>query len=311
MQSPILYPPGTLWNTIVTRSRTALERGALHPIATRRHTVPDDGVPFQVRVVSSLARYRDDHAAKRREGADKGNPVLPYETDLFVTDVTRTHVCLLNKYNVIANHTLIVTRAFEHQESPLTLEDFQALWACLREFKALGFYNSGPGAGASQPHKHLQLVPLPLTEEISLPIAVLFPKEDTGGPLHIDRLPFAHTFVRLSREHAEDPLAAASYAYDMYRAILASVGLLTHGSMPEVLPPYNLLTTDEFMLLIPRSRASFRSIAVNALGFAGSFFVSDEAISQAIADIGPLRLLQEVTLPKPARQADPAPITAV
>lgn len=298
MQSPILFAPGTLWSAIVARSRTALECGALQPIATRRQTVPDEGVLFQVRVVSSLTRYREDNAAKRRNRAEKENPFLPYETDLFVTNVTPTHLCLLNKYNVITHHTLIVTRAFEPQESPLTLEDFQALWACLREFKALGFYNSGPAAGASQPHKHLQLVPLPLTDSASLPIEVLFRSGDLGAKGRIDRLPFVHAFVRLAPAQTRDPDTAANYAFNRYRAMLQSVGLLPHPSpLPAVLPPYNLLVTEEFMLLIPRSRASFGSIGVNALGFAGSFFVSEDAISRAIREIRPLQLLREVALP--------------
>lgn len=298
MQSPVLFAPGTLWRSIVACSRTALERGALQPIATRRHTVPDAGVPFQVRVVSSLARYRNDNAAKRRDRAAKGNPFLPYDADLFVADVTHTHLCLLNKYNVIANHTLIVTRAFEAQESPLTLEDFQALAACLREFKALGFYNSGAGAGASQSHKHLQLVPLPLTDTLHLPIEILLPSAagETAGPVRSERLPFVHALVRLSGTEVRDLTAGASYLHETYRAMLGSMRLQTSGAPVQELPPYNLLVTEELMLLVPRSRASFGSVAVNALGFAGSFFVADEAAFRAIARVGPLRLLQEVAV---------------
>ena len=100
-------------------------------------------------------------AANRRTTGRK-NPFLPYEPDLYVADVSPTHVCILNKYNVVDLHLLIITRAFEHQESRLRLPDFQALWRCLVEYDSLGFYNSGHLSGASQPHKHLQVVPLPL-----------------------------------------------------------------------------------------------------------------------------------------------------
>ena len=90
------------------------------------------------------------------------NPFLPYDADLWVTDISQTHICLLNKFNVIENHILVVTRVFEDQESLLTAEDFEAMWICMAEFDGLAFYNSGPIAGASQQHKHLQIVPLPL-----------------------------------------------------------------------------------------------------------------------------------------------------
>jgi ATP adenylyltransferase/5',5'''-P-1,P-4-tetraphosphate phosphorylase II len=36
------------------------------------------------------------------------------------------------------------------------------MWTCLAEFDGLAFYNAGTIAGASQSHKHLQQVPVPL-----------------------------------------------------------------------------------------------------------------------------------------------------
>ena len=48
---------------------------------------------------------------------------------MFVADVSDTHLCLLNKFNVIEHHLLIVTRKFEHQETLLTVRDFQAVLA--------------------------------------------------------------------------------------------------------------------------------------------------------------------------------------
>jgi ATP adenylyltransferase len=77
----------------------------------------------------------------------------------------------LNKFNIIDHHLLIVTRTFKEQETWLTLQDFEAMWACLNEIDGLVFYNGGKTAGASQRHKHLQLVPLPLVEEgLKIPI---------------------------------------------------------------------------------------------------------------------------------------------
>jgi sulfate adenylyltransferase (ADP) / ATP adenylyltransferase len=89
---------------------------------------------------------------------------LPYDAALFVADVGAEHVCLLNKFNVVDHHLLIVSRDFVHQDRPLEVADFAVWWRCLNEYDSLGFYNGGARAGASQPHRHLQLVPLPLAD---------------------------------------------------------------------------------------------------------------------------------------------------
>jgi len=58
--------------------------------------------------------------------------------------------------------------------------------------------------------------------------------------------------------------------------------------------PYNLLATRRWLLLVPRSREHYRSISVNAMGFAGSLFVRDEAELALVEETGPMSLLQEV-----------------
>ena len=94
------------------------------------------------------------------------------------------HACLLNKFNVFDHHALLVTQAYEDQDSLLTPADFEALLTCMAEFDALAFYNGGRIAGASQPHKHLQLVPVPLAaEDCRTPMDVAIAR---------GRMPFRH-----------------------------------------------------------------------------------------------------------------------
>lgn len=287
------FTPGGLWGAIVERSRTALASGALHPIATETQTIEDHGVRFEIRVVSSLARKIADGRGRWPSPTAKGNkavnPFLPYEEDLFVANVSDTHLCLLNKYNVIAHHVLIVTRAFEPQESLLTPADFEALWSCMAEYNALGFYNSGPIAGASQPHKHLQLAPLPLSSAApDFPLAVLFGSPGpASGPLRLANLPFAHLFAWLDQRPFASITVLAAYTHSLYREMLAA---FESGPLP-----YNLLATRRFMLLIPRRCERAENISVNALGFAGSFFVSNRDSLETITRIGPMEMLKQVT----------------
>ncbi len=144
-----------LWARVRARAEAARAAGALVPVATGAEVVEDGGVPFVVRVLAG----RKPRGFGRAAAAD---PFDPPEPALTVGEVGPAHVAVLNKYPVIPAHLLIVTRAFEHQETLLTRDDMEALRRCLAAAGGLGFYNGGEAAGASQPHKHLQLVPLPL-----------------------------------------------------------------------------------------------------------------------------------------------------
>ncbi len=288
---------GTLWPGIVRQTRHAIECGVLHSIKTEQEIVEDNGVRFLVRSVSSLARKDEERKQQAKEPKPlnkPANPFLPYDKDLFVTDISDTHLALLNKFNVIDHHLLIVTRAFEDQEVLLTLQDFEALWACMAEFEGLGFYNGGTIAGASQAHKHLQLVPLPLAGDgPAVPIAPLIESagiHDTIGT--IPGLPFVHAFARLEPTQT----GQAMTTLERYRAMLAVVGIgqIEAGGERRQSAPYNLLVTRAWMLLVPRSREFFDSISVNALGFAGSFFVRNEQQLQAVKKHGPMTVLRGV-----------------
>jgi ATP adenylyltransferase len=288
------WQPGTLRQAVEKTTVTALRGGALHPIATEQLEVADGGVRFLVRMVSSLRRKA---AAGRAEGgrpAGSGNPFLPPEPGLTVGQVTPSHLALLNKYNVLPRHLLIVTRAFAHQDALLTPGDFRALLACMAEYEALGFYNGGKTAGASQAHKHLQLVPLPLDPQgPALPILPLL----AGGGPTCPAIPFAHAFGRLSAPVSSATSSLAEEALELYLRLLGHVGVrgVRVGAETRQSGPYNLLVAGDWMLLVPRSAECHRGISVNALGFAGSLFVKDREQLERVRSDGPMRILTAVS----------------
>jgi Ap4A phosphorylase N-terminal domain len=55
---------------------------------------------------------------------------------------------------------LLVTSEWQLQSTPLTDRDLETWAWTLDQTSAVGFYNSALDAGASQKHKHMQLVPL-------------------------------------------------------------------------------------------------------------------------------------------------------
>lgn len=299
----------TLRDAIAQRTRHALQCGALQPIETTLTHIDDGGVRFAVRAVSSLARKE---AARHADAPSQGtletstpprrNPFLPYDDDLCVGDLSSTHVALLNKYNVLDEHLLIVTRRFVPQEALLDHADFAALLVALRGYDALGFYNGGEQAGASQPHKHLQVVPLPLDgARASLPIETLLDAVAPDGS-RVPGLPFAHAFARLdlagsAAEAVTDQEARC--ALDAYHALLraAGVGTVEVDGTPHQRTPYNLLITRRWMLAVPRETERVAGISVNALGFAGSLFVRDAAQRETLARIGPMTALARVAKP--------------
>ncbi|MEH2359358.1 ATP adenylyltransferase family protein [Nostoc sp.] len=310
VQGKILLKPGTLWTSVKEQTEYALQCGALLSIPTEFEFVEQDNVRFLVRILSNLNRKK---AAKEKQekqsamSAQEFNPFLPYEEDLFVADISDTHVCILNKFNVVDYHLLIITRDFEEQESLLTLEDFTAMWACLADFDGLAFYNSGKTAGASQRHKHLQLVPLPLAPSgPQIPIEPLLTSAQfqnsilsgasatqTMGFVNatLPKLPFVHAFAPLNSHWMQSPFTAAQATLDAYRTLLHAVGLDAGQS-----GGYNLLATREWILIVPRSQEHFQSISVNSLGFAGALLVRNAAEMEILKAQGPMTILKNVAV---------------
>ncbi|MBI4294012.1 MAG: phosphorylase [Betaproteobacteria bacterium] len=299
--------PGSLLPAILRCSRHALACGAMQPIETEEEYVRDAGIDFLVRRVSGLARKEEDRQRTGRETGPPANPFLPYEPDLFVAGISHSHVALLNKFNVIDHHLLIVTRRFVHQEGLIAGEDFAALAACMAQLDGLGFYNGGVLAGASQAHKHLQLVPLPLGKRgPPVPMETLFePVRGQPGIVRAPGLAFLHAFSWIEPGWFDDPAAAGARLHGLYRALLAQAGVraLDAGGEARQSAPYNLLLTRSWMLLVPRSREHFDAISINALGFAGSLFVREEAQLQALKRAGPMAALEAVSLPEVATRA--------
>jgi sulfate adenylyltransferase (ADP) / ATP adenylyltransferase len=300
---PILAP-GTLWDRVHVQTQYALHCGALQPILTHYEFIEQGKIRFLVRTLSNLVRKEEVRQQQERHSVATGqdiNPFLPYEEDLFVANLSETHVCLLNKFNVIDHHLLIITRAFEDQSKLLTLQDFEALWIGFQEIEGLAFYNGGKDAGASQRHKHLQLVPLPFVPSgPKIPIEPLLANTHFKDQIGITPdLPFVHALVQLEPRWVSSPKNAAQQTLERYYALLQAVGLgnpdqVSFGYQPG---PYNLLATPQWMLIVPRSQEHFESISVNSLGFAGSLFVKNEQQMQLLKAIGPLTLLENVAHP--------------
>ena len=285
---------GELWQRVVEQSADGLKSGALHSLPTDCEFIEQGGIRFAVRILANLERK--DQAKRQQQLKPKGadfDPFLPYEEDLFVADLGETHVCLLNKYNVFNHHLLIVTRAFEAQTELLNEQDFAALASCMVEFEGFAFYNGGTLAGASQRHKHLQYVPLPLSPSgAAIPLQPLLKAGLAATKDFTAPLPFDHAIAVLSPAIDESTTNAAQTLTAAYRRLLATFHLAENGTQQSA--PYNLLATRQWMMVVPRLQESYANISVNALGFAGSLFVRNQEELQLLRDVGPMRILEHV-----------------
>ncbi|MBS1234372.1 MAG: adenylyltransferase [Nitrospirae bacterium] len=297
------FQKGTLWQQTVRVTEQAFHSGALLPIPTEYEFIEDCGMRFFVRMLSGLQRKEEARERQEKESSATGkqvNPFLPYDENLFVADISDTHVALLNKFNVVEYHLLIITRAFEEQETLLTLNDFKALWACMREYNGLGFYNGGEAAGASQRHKHLQMIPLPLAPEgPQVPIDPLLVQAGfTGNFGNVPAFPYLHVLVMLEPGMVNSPSDAAKKTFELYAAMLREAGMNTpnrEGQRQSC--PYCLLITRGWMLLVPRSQEFFDAISINSLGFAGALLVRNKEQLEMVKRCGPMNMLRGVALP--------------
>jgi len=290
-----------LWQTVIHRSTSALNCGALHSIPTRCHEIAekvgDSEVDFQIRVVENLARKSKEmkrRAAQKPEGKDF-NPFLPYDPDLYVGELTDHYRCLLNKFNVMDHHILIVTAEFRPQLEPLNREDFLAAQLCLEARDGLVFYNGGEAAGASITHKHLQMVPLPLSPEGDYPFyRLLTDLSLSPGEIAASPLPFPHLVTATATEATPEECADKNWRH--YREMTAQLALQPEKG-DELSLPHNLLMTREHLWVVPRHRERHGGLAVNALGFAGTLLVKNDRQLEELQMIGCLPLLKAVALP--------------
>jgi len=165
---------------IVSAIRPVFEKGKasgdLLFFPSEVHTYRDLGIDFEIRLCPALLQKPPlptphfDLGATECEKKKQSDPFKsPYNPNLYVGELKdeeegTEYVVLLNKYSVVEEHFLLVTKEFQSQTSPLDPSDLVQAYLLLRAAHKAGkhlfaFYNCGGRSGASQPHKHLQFLP--------------------------------------------------------------------------------------------------------------------------------------------------------
>lgn len=274
-----------LWQEALTRSEGAQAAGALIPLATTVLEV--EGLePFLLRrLLSATPKHL-------RAGGPKPNPFLPWDRCLEVRLLNDRHLVLLNKYPVQRAHLLLITQQWQPQSGWLQPEDWRAVQLVDQDTGGLWFFNSAAAAGASQPHRHLQLLPRH-RGQLTCPLAPwILQQLETGRP---PRWPWAYA---LSRRQAGggDPAASEELA-ELYQRHGEALGLGSPHRDPQPRHPYNLLFNDDWLLTVRRRKEHQAGFSINALGFAGYLLATEGSQLEWLSQHGPWRLLQEVAAP--------------
>jgi len=267
----------TMLEVIKECSANALQCGAIFKLKSVTKKIECSGFFFDIKMIDSLSRKE---LAKKRSQIKGINPFLPYDKNMFVSDISNTHVMILNKFNIIENHLLIITKEFEKQDSFFTQDDFNTLFTVMMSLDSpLIFYNSSKMAGASQPHKHFQVIPSAKDEfSFNNLINTLTSKVNAQS---IPDLSFKHAIFKVEAFCCGDDIRLAVEKLKKY------LKLDDHD-------PFNLILTKKWLYIIPRSTDKFENISVNALGFMGSLLVKNNDEFNRVLSVTPIKILEHV-----------------
>ncbi|KAF7595794.1 bifunctional AP-4-A phosphorylase/ADP sulfurylase [Aspergillus hancockii] len=303
---------------VAKRFTAAKEAGHLLFSQTHLATIHTSGIPYQLRYCPALANKPSGAPNSDKSTAKpKFDPFQDPSPELLIAQIPRenpTHILVLNKFPVIHNHFILATKEWKLQTDILEKEDLEAAYFCVNawgtEHEANGasskrlfaFFNSGIESGASQPHRHLQFLPVeamsqsdsgswrPLIDAVSSQ-----PISPGQKYLWSTQVPFAHFALPLPPDPSADTLH--NIYLSLYRAGLAAAqGKSGDYSSPTTGGPaafsYNLAMTDSVMMICPRKSESARIpvdlatsrevseagiVALNGTVLAGTLMVKAEA----------------------------------
>lgn len=273
---------------------------AISEIVERK--VKDKTYEFQLTHLETLKK-------RPAKGSKEENPFAKPEPELTILDSYGPNDefrVVFNKFPVVPNHFMIITKEFVSQNTPLSPIEINASYSILTHLKKhdrsgknwFAFYNCGQQSGASQPHKHIQFMTLPngYTPPIdsianSSPAFIPSAKQE---PLQDSSLPFAHYVARLPDDISdlnEDDLT-------MYFSSLLQRALTTLKQNGHNHISYNFCLTTKYMMVVPRASGYYKDLlGVNSCGVMGLFLCKNQELVDLVKHDGPENVLASVGLP--------------
>lgn len=283
------------------------------------HSHPELNIQYSIRLCPALEKkppLPTPHFEYSPPEKDPDPFSPPYNSNLFVgylrnEDQEQEYVVLMNKYSVVPMHFLLVTRGYISQSSPLMPDDLVQTYSLLvagrkANMHIFAFYNCGDLSGASQPHKHLQFIPMededgPPIEHLARSVKL----ETADKPFSLTSLPYANHVYRFPDRFRSFPKDQTEQIISQAFLSLLDLAISTirhDPDYPESRPSYNVVITLDHIHLIPRKQEHHildetgDKLSVNALAFAGMLLVKSEAELEAVKKEGVGKILQSVCL---------------
>jgi ATP adenylyltransferase len=233
------------------------------------------------------------------------SPFVNPDPEFIVAHVGPLHTLILSKFCVYRPSYLLHTNDYVPQKDDLNEADIAATWLLLGHLRRpqMALFNCGAEAGASQSHKHIQLLPRPLPPGPELfPDRAQFSSGKFSGlfsksvrlkcapvePDSIEGVPYIHYVIGI-------PIGATALdVHGRYRLLLdnmrESLGVTSFAA-------YNLVMVKEWMIVIPRRHAAQKTIRANGAGMMGFVWVQDIEERNGWTQLGMTKVLTHMGVP--------------
>lgn len=239
-------------------------------------------------------------------GLQKNNPFMPpFEPGQFITDLGKTHRLLVNKFMLAERHVLIVTKIYEPQFSELSDLDLGYTYIIALALDGFSFYNSDKISGASQKHKHMQVIPyssanIYYLDEIKKIV------NNSSGYLIKEQAELKHLSFPFLDKYKYclvkfDELVMKDQDLKEYSKYLKSVYMRVMQELKndKLNQSYNLIFGKNWMLAVLRKKEkSMDAVSLNALGCLGSILVKSDEIFNEVAGKMPEDIFDEILVDK-------------
>ena len=267
------------WKKALVQTRLSLDDKSLCPLKT--DVITRDLYKKNDFIIRRLDTSKFN---KKKIYGPKQNPFCPWEKILEIDKIGDNHQLILNKYPVAKGHILLITNSWKPQNGWLDINDWKAMQKVNQDTSGLWFFNSSPIAGASQPHRHFQLLRRS-KDEISCP------REKWFLEMKLNK----HADSKLKKNIIVSKfnfLDNSIYLFELYLDLCEKLGLGDPRSDRKPRYPYNLLITNNWIAIIKRKYDHIHGFSINSLGFAGYLLVTEKSDVNYLKKFGPEKLLE-------------------
>jgi ATP adenylyltransferase len=256
-----------------------------------------NGIKFLIKLLKV-----DQISKKPKNVENKPDPFAPpFDNDYVIEDDFAgigQHRVIFNKYPIMDEHILLTTREFKTQSTHLVLKDFQSLLLLSNMVNGFIFFNGGLKSGSTQPHKHIQCIPLEslyngefgifelINDETNL---LVLAKDDDYEMCTINKFTEAgipHRVTKFRKETSDyikqgcfgNMLEISHFLIELYKNMLSDLDL--YQDEENIVIDYSFLYTSEWMFLVPRNQSVIKigdcEFSFNSASYTLSLLVRSE-----------------------------------